>query len=87
MAQLFSLGHIAHHMKLLSLIFCAYGCVMCFSLAIRSFSVRGVPVTRTRMLTGLPAVIIGIGCALLCILFLVWSIMAARELFVTDVRY
>jgi hypothetical protein len=39
------------------------------------------------MLTDLPAVIIGIGCALLCILFLVWSVMAARELFVTDVRY
>jgi hypothetical protein len=39
------------------------------------------------MLTGLPAIIIGIGCALLGILFLVWSITAARALFVTDVRY
>ena len=31
-AKLFSLGHITHHMKLLSFIFCACVCIGCFSL-------------------------------------------------------
>jgi hypothetical protein len=38
------------------------------------------------MLTGLPAVAVGVASALLALLFLVWSVMAARLLFTVDVR-
>ncbi len=86
MAQLFSLGDIAHLMKLLPLLLCASVCFACFSMAFRGFSARGIPVTRTRMMTGLPAVITGIICALLGLYFLICSIAAVRLLFYIDVR-